>query len=682
MSCASVGVDNLYHQGIAYQNSVDISSLKKRKDDILRMMSLISKSGGDIEEQIHLLLSLPYELDIRDYTKAIQSCNNSRLLSLLMKELHNRGLVPDLLLYNVYLKKCEDFRDKEEAFHTYSQLLADNIQPDKHTIIILIRCCLQSGSVFEAEDVLKDAFSRNVEVNSYMYNLLIDFYARRNQPAEAFRLRMQMSHHSIAPDEYTISSLMAACCPVLPSRSDLLFLLEDVRSAPLPARSVCVSALFSGITKASQLENHQKLRVIVAFYDALRSRGYVLGQHAYTSLMACCAKVGALAQAKAFLHDMEKTGVEPNQYILTAFISTCSKAKDYAAALGVFNFMRSVDSRDRKCRPNKYTYEAMLVAAGNAGELTDAFQIYSDMLEEGIIPDTSTFARLLIVCGLCGDLHRGLQIVEEFTQRGLPRTSFYYHALIDLYARCNQLPMALSVLDEVKESPSVEASHYHYEPIVRLLVETRRWSQVDTLLAAWSEISYTTLQFLIVNSYKQGLWSRVLQYEGQMRANGQRPCSALLPLIEQAKSMQGEVELSPVTPTTPMISMDSLPLLPSVIPATPETPASPTTPATPITPVTPSTPREGRENTMQFLEGKVKSIPEFIPMHLRKTSKPMFLKSTSVLYPSVSRPSWSVLNSVLGDDFLFGKETNLSLDDLDLDLSTDFDFFNDFDSFY
>ena len=659
---ASVGIGSLHHSGIVHHSPVDMSSLKKTKDDILKAMSVISKSGGDIEEQIHELLSLPCELDIRDYTKAIQSCSNIHHLSMLMNELRNRGLVPDLLFYNVYLKKCEDFRAKEEAFHTYRQLLADNIHPDKHTIIVLIRCCLQAGSVFEAERVLSDAFSLQIEVNSYMYNLLIDFYARRGEPSEAFRLRSQMAHHNIAPDEYTVSSLMAACCPTLPSQSDLLSLLEDVRSSPLPARAVCVSALFSGIAKAPQLENHQKLRVIGLFFEALRSRGFVLGQHAYTSLMACCAKVGALAQARDYLREMEKTGVEPNQYILTAFISTCSKAKDYDTALSVFNYMRS---NERSCRPNKYTYEAMLVAAGNAGELADAFQIYSDMLEEGIVPDTSTFARLLIVCGLCGDLSRGLQLHSEMTRRGLPRTSFYYHALIDLYSRCHQLGPALAVLEEVKHSGSVEASRYHYEPIVRLLVEEQQWDRIDSLLASWTDISPSTLQFLLVSSFRQSLWSRVLHYDAQMRSMGLRPCAALTSLVDQARSTLHEVStVSTVSPISP-ISPISL------------TPLSTVSPVTPVSPMTPCTPRGESGNGLQFLEGKVQSIPEFVPMHLRRATRPIFLESASLFYPSVA--SWKANSAA--EEVLFGGEPAMNLEDVEMNFSN-FDLLSEFDSMY
>lgn len=732
--------DGTYLSSSIQHTPLDGTTLKKTKDDILRAMASISKAGGNIEEQVEMLLALPYELDICDYTKAIQSCNDVHLLSLLMYELHNRGLVPDLLLFNVYLKKCEDLEEKEEAFRTYSTLLSDGVVPDKHTMILLIRCCLQSHSPAEAESVLLDAFGRHVEVNSYMYNLLIDYYARRSQPSDAFRLRVQMSYHGIAPDEYTISSLMAACCPQLPSRSHLLILLEDVKTSPLPARSVCASALFSGIAKAPNIENHQKLKIITLFYDALRSRGYVLGQHAYTSLMACCAKLGDVAQAKQFIRDMKASGVEPNQYTLTAFISTCSKGKDYPAALAAFNFMRRASDAgavrdamnggyatggyatgggyggatrtnasgkgagaENKTKPNKYTYEAMLVAAGNADRFADAMQIYADMLEEGIRPDASTYARLIIVCGLCQQLQQGVRFVEEFSLTGLPRTSFFYHALIDLYARCHQFARAYAVLNEVRRSPTIEATHHHYEPLIRVLVETRRWEDVDALLAQWAEVSYTTLQFLILNSHKQGDWARVVRYAARMRQNGQKPYAALVAIIDHAaqqvklnvQSSQSVKVAKTSTQSSPQSIQASAQAVQPSAQASAESPSqslsqppSQTSSPTPMQGNVQSdmllegTPRKAA-NTMQFLEGKVNSIPEFIPMHLRRTPNPSPFASSllgaqlpyNALYGG--EPLSVEQRALLNDES--GFESTLTLEDLDYDLSVDFGLFNDFD---
>ena len=514
------------------------SNLRSKKESLLNSIIANKGKNTDVSSQVMELLSLPYELDIRDYTRVLQSCNTLPLSSLVMQEVKRRGLTPDIMLYNVFLKKCEEFKNKDKAFETYKAMIDSNITPDRHTMSILIRSCLAVDQPSEAESLLKRMLLHGIDLNSYVFNVMIDYYARKALPLEAFRIRENMETYSIKPDEYTISSLMAACYPVAPSKLYLQQLLQDLIDGPLPARAVCTNALFSGIAKAPHLENHAKLRIAVDFHSELERRSYVVGQHAYTSLMTCCAKVGDVAQARRFLSCMQRGGVEPNRYILTAFIAACSKAKDYGSALAMFDFMRSAPETDSEAdskRPNRYTYEALVLAAGNAGELNDAFAIFDDMVEDGFVPDASSYAKLVLACGICGDLQRGQRVIDTVERAKLPKTSFFYHSMIDLYSRCGQLERAVGVLNAVRNAPDVEASHYHYEPIVKLLAERGSWDEVDAFLKDWGNVSYSTYLYLVTDCYKRGLWDRVLMYEQHMQENGYRPYASLLPLIEDAR---------------------------------------------------------------------------------------------------------------------------------------------------
>ena len=506
---------------------------------------LASRDNPDyVKAKVLELLALPYDLDIRDYTKVIQACPSMQLSNLVMQEVRHRRLTPDVMMFNVYLKKCEEFKDKDKAFDIYRSMVEENIMPDRHTMSILIRSCLAADVPSEAEGLLKKMISHGIDLNSYVFNIVIDYYARKALPLEAFRMRQNMEQYSIAPDEYTISSLMAACFPVAPSKTYLQQLLTDLSNGPLPARAVCTNALFSGIAKAPHLENHYKLKIAVDFHTELSGRHYVVGQHAYTSLMSCCAKIGDVDQAKKFLQCMKEDSVEPNQYILTAFIATCSKAKNYADALTMFDYMRSCPVTDKNSkRPNRYTYEALILAAGNAGHLDDAFEIFNDMVEDGFHPDASSYAKLILACGLCGDLRRGQQCIADFERQNLPRTSFFYHSMIDLYSRCNQLEAAVAVLNEVRQSPAIETSHYHFEPIVKLLAENGQWDDVDKFLQAWGDVSYSTYLFLIMDCYKRGLYNKVVEFEEKMQNAGQRPYASLVPLVEDAKRRTEEMEL-------------------------------------------------------------------------------------------------------------------------------------------
>ena len=523
-------------QGKKHNARFNPSSLRSKKESLLSSIIAGKGKSEDLQAKVLELLSLPYELDIRDYTKVIQSCNSLQLSSLVMQEVKRRGLNPDFMMFNVYLKKFEEFKNKTKAFDVYRTMIEENIMPDRHTMSILIRSCLAADVPSEAESLLKKMISHGIDLNSYVFNIVIDYYARKALPLEAFRMRQNMEQYSISPDEYTISSLMAACYPIAPSKTYLQMLLTDLTKGPLPARAVCTNALFSGIAKAPHLENHYKLKIAVDFHSELSHRSYVVGQHAYTSLMSCCAKIGDVEQAKRFLKCMQHDGVEANQYILTAFIATCSKAKNYEDALTMFDYMRSCPDTDHDCkRPNRYTYEALILAAGNAGCLDDAFEIFSDMVEDHYQPDASSYAKLILACGLCGDLERGEMCIEHFKQCGLQKTSFFYHSMIDLYSRCGQLEKAVAILNEVRASENVDASHYHYEPIVKLLAERNQWDDVEGFLAAWGDVSYSTYLFLIMDCYKRGLYEKVVDFENRMEMAGQRPYSSLLPLVEDAK---------------------------------------------------------------------------------------------------------------------------------------------------
>ena len=236
---------------------------------------------------------------------------------------------------------------------------------------------------------------------------------------------------------------------------------------------------------------------------------------------------------------MKEDHVEPNQYILTAFIATCSKAKNYADALTMFDYMRSCPKTDHDCkRPNRYTYEALILASGNAGKLNDSFAIFHDMVEDGFEPDASSYAKLILACGLCGDLYRGQQCINEVNQMHIPKTSFFYHSMIDLYSRCGELDRAVAVLNEVRASKTIETSHYHYEPIVKLLAERSQWNDVNGFLKAWGDVSYSTYLYLIMDCYKRGLWDKVLEYNTMMEQAGHKPYASLLPIIEESKKKQ------------------------------------------------------------------------------------------------------------------------------------------------
>ena len=71
-------------------------------------------------------------------------------------------------------------------------MVEENVMPDRHTMSILIRSCLAADVPSEAEGLLKKMISHGIDLNSYVFNIVIDYYARKALPLEAFRMRQNM----------------------------------------------------------------------------------------------------------------------------------------------------------------------------------------------------------------------------------------------------------------------------------------------------------------------------------------------------------------------------------------------------------------------------------------------------------------------------------------------------------
>ena len=56
------------------------NTLRSKKENLISSIAA-SKGTGDVQSKVMEFLALPYELDVRDYTKVLQSCNSIQPVS-------------------------------------------------------------------------------------------------------------------------------------------------------------------------------------------------------------------------------------------------------------------------------------------------------------------------------------------------------------------------------------------------------------------------------------------------------------------------------------------------------------------------------------------------------------------------------------------------------------------------
>ncbi|KAM7276091.1 hypothetical protein ACFE04_017957 [Oxalis oulophora] len=135
----------------------------------------------------------------------------------------------------------------------------------------------------------------------------------------------------------------------------------------------------------------------------------------------------------------------PNCVTYTSIISGYSKLGKMTEASNIFNEM--VDSGTK---PNERTFNVLIDGFGKIGGMALAELTYNKMLWFGCIPDVFTFTCL--IGGYCrsGQVDQGLKILHEMSSRNVTPNAYTYAILINALCKANRLHEARDFLSQLK----------------------------------------------------------------------------------------------------------------------------------------------------------------------------------------------------------------------------------------
>ncbi|KAK4263416.1 hypothetical protein QN277_028826 [Acacia crassicarpa] len=172
-----------------------------------------------------------------------------------------------------------------------------------------------------------------------------------------------------------------------------------------------------------------------------------------TSLLSACSDLSALRHGKEIHGLALRIDINEDEFLVTALIDMYMKCGHSSWARGIF------DQFDTK--PNDPAFwNAMISGYGRNGENESAFEIFNEMQERMVRPNTVTFVSVLSACSHTGEVDRGLQIFRMIRRDyGLHPKPEHFGCIVDLLGRCGRLDEARDLVEELAEpSSSVFAS--------------------------------------------------------------------------------------------------------------------------------------------------------------------------------------------------------------------------------
>lgn len=186
-------------------------------------------------------------------------------------------------------------------------------------------------------------------------------------------------------------------------------------------------------TMLNLLGSSKDVDAALHMYWEMVQRGLKPTERTFGSLLHAFASVGDAAAARKIFDSLAAAGIAPNSVLYTSFIHASVRHGDDESLALAFDL---ADEMRRSHVPlTDVTYGCLLVACEKQGDVSRAFSLYQQSLEERVTPSDQMHNILISVCTRCGKLDDALDLVKSMARK---HSNIQQHAM-------NSLTRALSI---------------------------------------------------------------------------------------------------------------------------------------------------------------------------------------------------------------------------------------------
>jgi len=244
-------------------------------------------------------------------------------------------------------------------------------------------------------------------------------------------------------------------------------------------------------------------------------------------------------------NDMNRLGVDPDQFTYSSLLSACAAMGKCDQALEWFKEIET------KCgmRPTVIHYTNLMSALQNSGRWADSIKVYKQMETDGVSADAVAHNTAITACARGGDWEQAWAVFASMKRAGVAPTVVSYNSLISACEKCGQADRALEIFNKMKAATftsgsvvldqqgggggqgktttAVQPTVVTYNTVISALAKAGRWEQANTvhneMVGKGMRDDAFTLTALITACEKTGQWEKILPLLDQFIKQGVEP---------------------------------------------------------------------------------------------------------------------------------------------------------------
>uniref|UniRef100_A0A0E0JGQ4 Pentacotripeptide-repeat region of PRORP domain-containing protein n=1 Tax=Oryza punctata TaxID=4537 RepID=A0A0E0JGQ4_ORYPU len=332
----------------------------------------------------------------------------------LVREMEGKGLVGDAVFYSSLVHGYMSSGLLMEGLREHRAMLDKGIAADVICYTTVVDGLCREGSVEKVMGFLDEMNQKDAKPNLITYTSLIGGFCKRNRLEDAFSIVRKLEQTGVVVDEYVYSILIDNLCKE--GYLDRAFsLLEEMDKKGIKIGIVTYNSVINGLCKIGHTEKAVEI-----------SEGIAADNFTYSTLLHGYIKVEDATGVMAIKGRLESSGVTIDVVTCNVLIKALFMIKKVDDACSLFLRMPKM-----RLRPNIVTYHTVIDMMCKVGEIDRALQLFDDCKED-LSSFSSTIVHSCLIIALCngGKVNMAEQIFIDLIQRNLRPDSCTYKKLI------------------------------------------------------------------------------------------------------------------------------------------------------------------------------------------------------------------------------------------------------------
>ncbi|KAJ8754447.1 hypothetical protein K2173_002898 [Erythroxylum novogranatense] len=412
--------------------------------DFKRFARKLNDSDYSESSFMSVLEQIPYPVTRENALFILNSLKPWQKTHLFFKWIKTHKLFPlETIFYNITMKSLRFGRQFELIEELANEMVSNEIELDNITYSTIITCAKRCNKFNKAVEWFERMYKTGLMPDEVTYSAILDVYGKLGKVEEALTLYERGIASGWKPDPVTYS-ILAKMFGESGDYDGVRYVLQEMKALGVQPNVIVYNTLIEATGKAG------KPGMARSLFEEMLDSGFTPDEKTLTAVVKVYGKARWSKDAMELWEKM-RSNKWPMDFILyNTLLNMCADLGLEEEAERLFEDMKGSEH----CRPDSWSYTAMLNIYGSGGKADKAMLLFDEMSERAIDLNVMGCTCLIQCLGKAKRIDDLVRVFDLSVNKGVKPDDRLCGSLLSVVSLCEQISDASKVLSCLQKANS------------------------------------------------------------------------------------------------------------------------------------------------------------------------------------------------------------------------------------